>query len=240
MSMIPLGASSCARKAISQSTEQWRIFVKTWFYLCVHFCHGKYMKVCNFTCSVMLHTHCRRDLEWWQQVINSWNGALLLVREAQIQIESDALGTGWGGVFKKLLEVSGVWSTDVKFRSSNFRELLAILLTIRSLGQVLQGKSVQVLSDNVTAVAYINHMGGQDFLCILLPQLYLQNAGPRCTLISEISPRRKQWICRPIIPPSIGGSRGACPAHAPLWDPILSFSHTFSLKSAHIRGPHPP
>ena len=31
MSMIPLGASSCARKTISRSTEQWRIFVKTWF-----------------------------------------------------------------------------------------------------------------------------------------------------------------------------------------------------------------
>ena len=46
MSMIPLGASSCARKVISRSTEQWRIFVKTWFYLCVHFfCHGEYMKV---------------------------------------------------------------------------------------------------------------------------------------------------------------------------------------------------
>ena len=26
----------------------------------------------------------------------------------------------------------------------------------------------------------------------------------------------------------------------PLWDPILSFSHIFSLKSAHIGGPHPP
>ena len=39
---------------------------------------------------------------------------------------------------------------------------------------------------------------------------------------------------------SIGGSRGACPVHAPLWDPILSFSHTFSPKSAHIRGPRPP
>ena len=30
-SMIPLGASSCAHKTILQSTEQWRIFVKTWF-----------------------------------------------------------------------------------------------------------------------------------------------------------------------------------------------------------------
>ena len=31
MSMIPLGASSCAHKTILRSTEQWRIFVKTWF-----------------------------------------------------------------------------------------------------------------------------------------------------------------------------------------------------------------
>ena len=57
--MILLGASSCARKAISWSTEQWRIFVKAWFYLCVCFCHGKYMKVRKtaifyFTCSIML------------------------------------------------------------------------------------------------------------------------------------------------------------------------------------------
>ena len=31
------------------------------------------------------------------------------------------------------------------------------------------------------------------------------------------------------------------PAHAPppLWDPILSFSHTFSPKSAHVGGPQP-
>ena len=28
--------------------------------------------------------------------------------------------------------------------------------------------------------------------------------------------------------------------HAPLWDPILSFLHTFSLKSARVGGPHPP
>ena len=38
----------------------------------------------------------------------------------------------------------------------------------------------------------------------------------------------------------IGGSRGACPAHTPPWDRILSFSHTFSPKSAHVGGPCPP
>ena len=38
----------------------------------------------------------------------------------------------------------------------------------------------------------------------------------------------------------IGGSRGGVPGARPLWDPILSFSHTFSPKSSHVRGPHPP
>ena len=36
----------------------------------------------------------------------------------------------------------------------------------------------------------------------------------------------------------IGGSRGVPGAH-PLWDPVLSFSHTFSAKSAHAGGPLP-
>ena len=37
-----------------------------------------------------------------------------------------------------------------------------------------------------------------------------------------------------------GGGGGEPGAHHPLWDPILSFSHTFSLESARVRGPHPP
>ena len=38
----------------------------------------------------------------------------------------------------------------------------------------------------------------------------------------------------------IGRSRGACWVHAPPWDPILLFLHTFLLKSAHVGGPRPP
>ena len=35
----------------------------------------------------------------------------------------------------------------------------------------------------------------------------------------------------------VGGVPGTCP---PLWDPILSFSHTFSPKSTCVRGSRPP
>ena len=37
---------------------------------------------------------------------------------------------------------------------------------------------------------------------------------------------------------SRGGRVGACPP--PPHDPILSFSHTFSLESAHVGGQNPP
>ena len=38
----------------------------------------------------------------------------------------------------------------------------------------------------------------------------------------------------------IGGSRGGCLCTSPQWDPFLSFSHMFSLKSACVVGRRPP
>ena len=38
----------------------------------------------------------------------------------------------------------------------------------------------------------------------------------------------------------IGRSRGRCQHASPQQDPILSFLHTFSLKSTHVGGQHPP
>ena len=45
-------------------------------------------------------------------------------------------------------------------KSTNYRELLAVLLTLESFQHELSGKRVQVLSDNISSVAYINHLGG--------------------------------------------------------------------------------
>ena len=83
----------------------------------------------------------------------------LLKPKRQVQIELDASTTGWGGMCGHL-EVSGSWSKDVSFQPSNFRELLAILRLIQSFRNVLHNSCVQVLSDNLTSVAYINHLGG--------------------------------------------------------------------------------
>ena len=53
-------------------------------------------------------------------------------------------------------------------------------------------------------------------------------------LPSGVNGRVNKSLCNPL------ADLGACRAHAPLQDPSLSFSHTFSPKSARIGGPHPP
>jgi hypothetical protein len=45
-------------------------------------------------------------------------------------------------------------------RPSNVRELMAVLMGLLSLKTDVQGKIVQVLPDNITTCAYINHMEG--------------------------------------------------------------------------------
>ena len=63
-----------------------------------------------------------------------------------------------------------------------------------------------------------------------------------CT-IAKVLRRILHWLClqQGILIKIIGGSGGDMPgARHPLWDPIPSFLHTFSLKSARVGGPHPP
>ena len=64
MSMIPHVASSCARKTISRSTEQWRIFVKTWFvtFVSVIVMVESSRKTANFTLHVVLCYNLERSI----------------------------------------------------------------------------------------------------------------------------------------------------------------------------------
>ena len=65
-------------------------------------------------------------------------------------------------------DTAGSWSKDVSFQPPNYRELLAVLKPIVSFKEVLRGKVVQILSENITTVAYINQLGGQNPLMIRL------------------------------------------------------------------------
>ena len=64
---------------------------------------------------------------------------------------------------------------------------------------------------------------------------YLHFNYMRCILTIPCLNEALLNICKALA--DLGGRARRTP---PLWDPILSFSHTFSPKSAHVGGPRPP
>ena len=66
---------------------------------------------------------------------------------------------GWGALCGNT-STAGFWSLEEKGDHKNFLELKAVLLGLKSLCGALSEKHILVQSDNTTAVAYINAMGG--------------------------------------------------------------------------------
>ena len=116
---------------------------------------------------VFIDEHCRNDLNWWFSSLKNWNGASLVNHNPEIQIEMDASGSGWGGTIRTLeKEASGMWQKSVSLQPSNFRELFVILKCIQLFQNNLKGvRSVQILCDNVTSVAYVNKL--EDEYCVI-------------------------------------------------------------------------
>ena len=99
------------------------------------------------------------DLNWWFIAVDSWNGSPLYRRPAECQVWTDASNTGWGCACGNE-QASGKWDPSTIQDHINFKELLTVLFALKSFVAQLPGRSVQILSDNVTAVAYVNNMVG--------------------------------------------------------------------------------
>lgn len=105
------------------------------------------------------------DLRWWIQSLDGWNGRVLLPPAPfDVQLSTDASASGWGALLSEPAgkAASGFWTVSVSHESSNFRELLAVYLSLCSLREYLAGKNVEILSDNITTVALINKFGSSD------------------------------------------------------------------------------
>ncbi len=103
----------------------------------------------------------RSDLQWWFEALgpDEWNGSVISTRPIQAQLETDASDSGWGG-FLDGKHAAGSWTRRMATKSINYRELVAVLLSLNSFASSLRGKHVQILSDNISCVAYINHLDG--------------------------------------------------------------------------------
>ena len=102
------------------------------------------------------------DLNWWAVALSSWNAQSAVHEEIDVQMWTDASGSGWPGWGAVCLgeTAAGWWNHRLSRAPSNYREMMAVLLALKSFRTMLYGKKVQVMSDNVSTVAYINHLGG--------------------------------------------------------------------------------
>ena len=72
---------------------------------------------------------------------------------------TDASAIGWGAHLQNR-KASGHWNYQLFKKTSNYRELMTVRLALLSFAPYIQGKCVQIVSDNITTVAYLNHLGG--------------------------------------------------------------------------------
>ena len=104
-----------------------------------------------------------------------------------MQIETDASGSGWGGVLDEK-EAAGFWSRSVLYQHSNLRELLAIYNTLQTFSDEITGKHIQILTDNITCVAIINRFGGpSEKLLTLMTTIWIYCQSLGISLCAKIS-----------------------------------------------------
>lgn len=109
---------------------------------------------------VSLDSAAVQDLNWWFHALDGWNGQVIRKKIPEVQIICDASPFGFGAICGNQ-KAAGFWSPRVANRPQNAREMTAILTAVHTFGPRLKGKSVQIVTDNISAMAYINHMGGQ-------------------------------------------------------------------------------
>ena len=96
---------------------------------------------------------------WWFSNVQS---ALKKFHQSSpdVVIYTDASKTGWGAQIEHSINTCGIWSKSESTRHINYFELLAVKFALSSLFNNRSDIHVRFMSDNTTAVSYINAMGG--------------------------------------------------------------------------------
>ena len=100
------------------------------------------------------------ELRFWLTNLNGLNGYTIRSKVSlqPLQILTDAGGVGYGGYSASLrgFKIHGHWSLEQSIKSFTFRELLAILLVLKSSEKFLQHKKVKdVFSDSQSACGIV-------------------------------------------------------------------------------------
>ena len=99
------------------------------------------------------------DLRWWIQEASSYNGRPLQITQWNLTIESDASKRGWGASCQGT-NTGGPWTASEQSEHINLLEMKAAFLALQSFCSKRTSISVLLLMDNITAISYLNRLGG--------------------------------------------------------------------------------
>ena len=108
---------------------------------------------------ITLERQSMMDLNWWIDNLKTTNGRPIHLGLPEMTIESDASNTGWGACWNNQ-KTGGHWSFQESQLHINAKELLAAFLALQTFVGNREGIHVLLKIDNMTAVYYINRMGG--------------------------------------------------------------------------------
>ena len=119
----------------------------------------------KYSMSLPLTPEAQDDLQWWTNQLKQFNTAPIQSPTPNLIIESDASNMGWGAACQGA-RTGGLWSKQEALHHINYLELLAEFLALKSFTKGKRDLSILLKMDSITALTYVNKMGG--------PHSYLQ------------------------------------------------------------------
>lgn len=113
----------------------------------------------SYETMVTVSEEMRRDLLWWLNDLRKHNGRSMQITQWDITVESDASMQGWGASCNST-STGGSWSIEESQQHINYLELLAAFLALKTFASTTQSQAILLRIDNVTAIAFLNRMGG--------------------------------------------------------------------------------
>ena len=116
-------------------------------------CKGDYESLCT------LSGRAKVGIKWWIANISNSFSYIKSYPEIDYVIYTDASNSGWGATDLEET-INGRWSQQEQDLHINCLEILAIKFAVSSLLHLQSGiKHVRIMSDNATAISYINRQG---------------------------------------------------------------------------------
>ena len=136
--------------------------------------HYRYLEHCktkaleyngyNFEAKCILTDEAKKEVLWWTDNIMDSYAYIRATPQIDQIIHTDAskhLGGGWGASDGVHDDINGRWSLDEQHMDINCLELKAIKLAIQSYAPLYDNcRHIRIMSDNTSAIAYINKQGG--------------------------------------------------------------------------------